>query len=552
MPPVGSASPRVLIIIPARGGSKGIPRKNLRSLAGEPLITYSIKTAISSVHQPLVVVSTDDEEIGVVAEKSGAKVHMRPHGLAVDGATLDPVVFEAVESLESVEGYSFDLVVTQQPTSPLLKTMSLDTAIAHMLGDPSIDTTISVARDAHLSWRLVQGRFTPNYAERVNRQYLPPTFRETGGFLISRRNVVTENSRIGTNVHLHELEPPESIDIDSHADWGICTHYLKRKKVLFVVTGHAEVGLGHVYNSLLLANDLADHDVTFLVDSRSQLAYEVISERNYPVTIQTSKSLVDDIDRHAPDIVVNDRLDTEYEYMSALRDRAYKLINIEDLGPGVALADAAINALYPDMALGSSTKFYSGPEFACLRDEFLLTPVRKPGKDLARVLLTFGGTDPDRLTLKVLDAIEDYCAENGIAIDVVTGLGYGDTSALEERAHAVHHKQVSAISTLMREADVAFTSAGRTLFELASLGTPAIVLAQNNRELTHSFADEANGFVHLGLGRNAAPTTILASLVRLTQDDPFRQELRKRMLSVDLTQGRRKAARIVRQIADQL
>lgn len=542
--------PRVLVVIPARGGSKGIPRKNLRSLAGSPLITYSIRTALASVHHPLVVVSTDDEEIAVVSRMAGAKVHMRPSRLAVDATTLDPVIHEAVRGLEAELGHSFDLVITQQPTSPLLKASSLDAAISRMLADPTIDTTISAVNDTHLSWKVVDGRFVPNYEERVNRQYLPPTYRETGGFLISRRHAVTEASRIGLRVQLHELKPPESIDIDSHADWGICTHYLRRKKLLFVVTGHREVGLGHVYNSLLIANDLADHDIAFLVDADSRLAFDAIAARNYPVALQSSPSLVEDIVRHDPDIVVNDRLDTDVKYMQALRARGYRLINIEDLGSGARLADVVINALYQDDDLVQATHVYSGAEYACIRDEFILSPRREPRQGVERVLLTFGGTDPSRLTIKTLDAIEDYCARNDIAIDVVTGLGYRDPAELAGRPHAVLHTKVNAISVLMREADLAFTSAGRTLFELASLGTPAVVLAQNDREMTHPFASESNGFLHLGLGKEATHEMILAGLTRLVEDDAFRLELRKRMLAVDLTEGRRKVARIVQEVAD--
>lgn len=542
---------QVLIVIPARGGSKGIPRKNLRSLNGAPLISYSISTAQALHERPLVVVSTDDDEISVVAEKQCAIVHRRPSELAVDATTLDPVIYDAVTSVEEELGHRFDLIVTMQPTSPLLRAASLDAAISRMLADPSIDTTISATNDTHLSWRREGDRFVPNYQKRVNRQFLPATYRETGGFLICRREVLTETSRIGPNVVLHELDMPESIDIDSHADWGIVTHFLKRKKFLFVVTGHRKVGMGHVYNSLLIANDLAHHDVSFLVDADSKLAYDAISARNYPVHLQTGASIVDDIARFNPDVIVTDRLDTSVDYMVALRRIGSRLINVEDLGPGAALADVVINALYPVTDLGSGTRAHFGPSYATLRDEFLLTSVREPRAQVERVLLTFGGTDPGGFTFKVLDAIEDWSVERGIAIDVVTGLGFEEADHVEQRRHARLHKDVKAISTLMREADLAFTSAGRTLFELAALGTPAIILAQNDRELTHTFGSEANGFVNLGLGKHVSPGQILQAFQRLVIDSRFRLELRSRMLSVDLTQGRRNVARIVEEIANQ-
>lgn len=541
--------PRTIVVIPARGGSKGIPRKNLRSLDGVPLISYAIRTARALDERPLVIVSTDDAEIAVVADKEGAQVHHRAPELADDATTLDSVIYDAVTSVEAAMGHRFDLVVTQQPTSPLLRSSSLDAAITRMLADPSIDTTISVTDDTHLSWRREGDRFVPNYEARVNRQYLTPSYRETGGFLICRRSTLTPDSRIGAHVTLHELQMPESIDIDSHADWGICTHFLRRKRFLFVVTGHRKVGLGHVYNSLLIANDLAHHDVAFLVDSESQLAYDAIAARNYPVHMQTKPSLVDEIRALAPDVVVNDRLDTTVDYMTSLRSLGCRIINIEDLGPGARQADVVINALYPDSDLGHDTRTYFGPQVATLRDEFLLTPAREPRASVERVLITFGGTDPGRFTFKVLEAIEGWCAERGIAIDIVTGLGFEESDALANRPHAVLHQDVKAISALMREADVAFTSAGRTLFELAALGTPSIVLAQNERELTHTFAAETNGFLNLGLGKDVSQEQALTTFQRLVEDRELRLELRRRMLSVDLKQGRKNVARIVEEIA---
>ena len=540
--------PSALIVIPARGGSKGIPRKNLRSLVGQPLIAYAIATARASRHRPYVVVTTDDDEIALVAERLGAHVHRRDPRLADDAATLDPVIHDAVTNVEVRLGCRFSLVVTQQPTSPLLRSESLDAAIARMLDDPGIDTVISATNDTHLSWRRDGERYHPNYTERVNRQYLPPTFRETGGFFISRREHVTASGRFGPRVHLHELAMPESIDIDSHADWGLCTHYLRRRRVLFVVTGHRRVGLGHVYHSLLVANDLVDHEVAFLVDRGSTLAFEAIASRHYPVTMQHGESLVDHIADLRPHVVVNDRLDTDLAYMEALGRLGVKTINIEDLGPGAALADAVINAIYPDTDLGGDPRAFFGPAYACLRDEFVLLTPRPASPRVERVLVTFGGTDPGGFTLTVLDAIEVWCAERGIAVDVVTGLGFDDAIDITRFQHARFHKRVDNISAFMRAADVAFTSAGRTLFELASVGTPAIVMAQNERELTHTFAAERHGFVHLGLGRHVAASSILAALSRIVADDAYRHVLRERMLAVDLRQGRSNVVRVIDEI----
>jgi len=116
------------------------------------------------------------------------------------------------------------------------------------------------------------------------------------------------------------LEDGEEIDIDTYEDWNLCEYHLKRKEILFVVTGNKEVGLGHVYNTLLVANDILNHSIKFLVDSSSQLAYEKIASKNYPVIIQSSKNILDDIKKISPDIVINDRLDTSSEYIESLKN----------------------------------------------------------------------------------------------------------------------------------------------------------------------------------------------------------------------------------------
>ncbi len=238
---------RVLAIIPARGGSKGIPRKNLRLLNGRPLISYAIDNALKSKYITDIYVTSDDDEILTISKKLGAKIHKRDKNLAKDETTLDPVIFNAYQDIKEMEGQDYDLIITMQPTSPLLRVESIDKALEKMTKERDIDTIISAKDDTHLSWRFENGKYLPNYKERVNRQYLTPTFTETGGFLITRKEIITENSRIGREVELYILNSLESIDIDTYEDWNLCEYYLKRKNILFVVRGNRDIGLGHVY-----------------------------------------------------------------------------------------------------------------------------------------------------------------------------------------------------------------------------------------------------------------------------------------------------------------
>lgn len=536
----------ILAIIPARGGSKGIPRKNLRLLNGKPLIYYAIKNVLNSKYITDVYVSSDDDEILTLSKKFGAKIHKRENNLADDKTTLDPVIYKAYEYAQEAENKNYDLIITMQPTSPLLKTNSIDLAIEKIIKDEKIDTIISAKNDTHLSWKYENGKYIPNYEKRVNRQYLIPIFTETGGFLITRNSIITKDNRIGKNVDLYELNSPESIDIDTYEDWNLCEYYLKRKKILFVVTGNEEVGLGHVYNTLLLANDILNHEILFLVDKNSKLAFDKINSKNYNVLMQESKNIVDDIKRINPEVVINDILDTDENYIKELN---YKVINFEDLGKGAKYANLVINAIYPEKE--KLPKHYFGPNYFLLRDEFIYSPFKEIGEEVQEILITFGGVDPNNYTKKVLESIYSYCVEKNIKINVITGFGYQKYDTLRDFENINILKNVSNISDYMLSADIIFTSAGRTIYEIVSLAVPVIVLAQNERELTHFFASEENGFLNLGLGYNISDEEILDSFKNLVENYELRKNMHYLMKSVDLRNGRKKVIKLIKDIIEE-
>lgn len=538
----------VLVIIPARGGSKGIPRKNLRAMAGKPLIYYSIKNALECCFQPDVYVSTDDSEIASIAEKFGAKIIHRNPEKAQDETTLDPVIFDAYLQASKAEGKRYDFIVTLQPTSPLLKTASLDTALKQLIDNPSMDTVISAHDNTHLTWKYEEGRYTPNYSQRVNRQYLAPVFKETGGFLITRSSTISEHNRIGKNVELYLLQNGEDIDIDTYEDWNLCEYYLKRKKILFVVSGYLEIGLGHVYNTLLLANDILNHQVEFLVDKKSELAYNKIASKNYSVHMQSQVDIVEDIQRLAPDVVINDRLDTSEEYITALKASGIKTVNFEDLGPGARSADLVINAIYPEHEV--LPRHYFGHKYFILRDEFILSPARQLSSRVSNILLTFGGVDPNNYTYKVIEAIYSYCRQQGIKITVAAGFGYSHYETLKPYTDVIIFRNSMTIAEHMNTADIIFTSAGRTTYEVASLQVPAIVLAQNERELTHFFASAQYGFLNLGLGTAVSNEEILESFINLVENYPSRQYMSELMAKSDLAGGRKRVLKLINEILE--
>ncbi len=538
----------ILIVIPARGGSKGIPRKNLRLLNGKPLIYYAIKTALALEYTLDVYVSSEDEEILNTAMQFGAKVHQRDSNIADDKTTLDPVIYACYEYARRVENKKYDFIITMQATSPLLKPASLDNAIKQIIENKSIETMIASKDDTHLSWRRENNRFLPNYEKRVNRQYLTPTFTETGAFFITREDIITKDNRIGKNVELYLLNNGEEIDIDTYEDWHLCEYHLKRKHILFVVTGNSTVGLGHVYNTLLIANDILNHQITFLVDTQSQMAYDKIASNNYPVYIQKEHNILDDITKINPDIIINDRLDTQEDYMVSLKNLDYKVINFEDLGDGTPQADLVINAIYPEEHILSN--HYFGHDYFVLRDEFMHSAQKKIMPKVENVLITFGGVDPNNYTKDVIAAIYDYCQHCKIKITVVAGFGYNQYESLQEYVDIDIKQNIVNISKYMLAADIVFTSAGRTTYEIASLGVPAIVLAQNERELTHFFASSEFGFLNLGLGYNVSKKTLYRNFIDLVESEGSRYSRSSLMKKTDLRSGRKTVNRLIQNLIE--
>ncbi len=526
----------VLAVIPARGGSKGIPRKNLRILAGKPLLWYILRAAQEARTINRVVVSTEDEEIAMVARRYGSEVIMRPEELAGDAVPLDPVVYHALEQVEK-NGQRVDVVVTLQPTSPLLKPATIDKTVGILIRNEA-DTVISVANRTHLYWTVdSDGNYRPMYERRVNRQFLPPMLQETGGIIASRREVVTPSSRIGPRISLVELDDEEAVDIDSDLDWWIAEKLLLRKRIVFRVDGHREIGLGHVYRALTLAHRIMDHEVIFLMDARYPLGIGLVRQQNYPV-VEFERDPLPVLEQLEPDVVINDILDTDAEYVRSLKRMGFFVVNFEDLGPGGLEADLVINALYSDPV--PHPRHYNGPEYVCLREEFYSARPRPIRRKVGRILVTFGGTDPSDLTWKTLRALDLVKGE--FTVRCVLGLGYRHDARLRRnvrtlRRKVVVRKNIRSMSEEILRADLAITSAGRTVYEMASLGTPTVVLAQNERELRHVFANARNGIANMGLGERVSVEELAKKIQDLVDEYETRLEMRRRMLAWDLRGG---------------
>jgi N-acylneuraminate cytidylyltransferase len=227
-----TTTPSTLVIIPARGGSKGIPRKNVLPLLGKPLIVWTIEAARQAQLVTRVVVSTDDEEIAEVARGAGAEVLMRPAELAEDNTATEPVLVHVLDTLRETEGYQPDIVVLAQCTSPLRGAEVMDAGIGRLL-ETGCDCVLTVAPVMH--WHLrgeigPEGEWRAEYAflERGFSQQHARKFSENGALYVLRREVLEIfGNRLGGDVRALVMDWAHSVDIDRAEDLELAELLMK-------------------------------------------------------------------------------------------------------------------------------------------------------------------------------------------------------------------------------------------------------------------------------------------------------------------------------------
>lgn len=224
---------KILALIPARGGSKGIPRKNIKSFAGYPLIAWSIAAAKQSELVTRVIVSTDDEEIAAVAHEWGAETpFLRPAELSQDKTTDLPVFEHALKWLEDVEGYHPEIVLQLRPTSPIRPRTMVDDSIRILLDHKDADCVrgvVPAGQNPFKMWRFngenkplnpllgVDGIDEPYNAPR---QILPPVYWQTGHIDAIRLSTITQKKSLtGDVIYPLLIDQKYTVDIDTLPDW---------------------------------------------------------------------------------------------------------------------------------------------------------------------------------------------------------------------------------------------------------------------------------------------------------------------------------------------
>jgi spore coat polysaccharide biosynthesis predicted glycosyltransferase SpsG/CMP-N-acetylneuraminic acid synthetase len=546
---------RVVAIVPARGGTDRVPYLNIKRLGDRPLLAHTLEAARAATSVDQIVVSTEDPRVAEVARANGVDVLDRPSPLAADIPSLKPVILHAVETLES-RGERADVVVVLQATTPFREATAIDEAVERLVTG-RYDAVISVTEDRTLNWRAAEGLLRPLFDREGRRDEQPPIYKENGAVVALRREVLAGPTRFGERIGYLVLDKRAGFPVHDLEDFWMAERLLRQPRILFRVDGSAAMGLGHVYRSMAIADALRETsqaDVAFLMSADHADGIRTVSRYGYPVRVVGDGKLdtyIDHIRDFAPAILINDLPALEDRYLYALSHLGASTVNLvdtlDDLERTEHYKQVIVSVMNEDRETPES--FYCGPEYAILRSHFQGS--RKEIRAEPRlVLLTFGGSDPQGLTLKATRALAglDPRAE----VLAVAGPAFQYRSEFEALRAALPRKVTlineagGHIADLMLEADVIVCSGGMSVYEIAALGTPGIVLGQNMREEKRMLEFAHHGTVeYMGLGTEVDEAAIAAAVTSLLADVERRRSMSEKGQALVDGMGAARAAEVV-------
>jgi CMP-N-acetylneuraminic acid synthetase/spore coat polysaccharide biosynthesis predicted glycosyltransferase SpsG len=547
---------RVVAVVPARGGTDPIPYLNIKRLGDLPLLAHTVVAARDSAYVDRVVLTTDDARVAEVARTYGAEApFLRPKELAADLPSLKPVVAHAVHALEAA-GERIDVVVVLQATTPFRDAGAVDAAIDRLV-DGGFDAVVSVTEDRTLNWREEGGLIVPLFEKEGRREEQAPILKENGAVVALRRAVIDGPSRFGERVGHLVLDKRAGFTVYDLEDFWMAERLLRQPRVLFRVDGSTSVGMGHVFRSLAIAEalrGLSRADIAFLMSADHPEGLVTVSRAGYAVRVvgdRKEETYLEHIRDFAPAILINDLPTLERPYLTALSHLGATTVNlvdtIDDLETTEHYAQVIVSVMNQERETPEG--FYGGPAYAILREHF--RGREKEVREVPRlVLLSFGGSDPQGLTLKAARALQGLGA--GVEVVAVAGPAFSFrrefealSAALPRRVPLINEAG-GHIAELMLEADVMVGSGGMSVYEIAALGTPGIILGQNAREDRRMRDFAAHGTVeYLGLGTEVDEALLSAAVRALLGDVTRRRAMSARGQGLVDGFGAARAAEVV-------
>jgi len=495
-----------LIVIPARAGSIGIWRKNTRSVAGVPLIAgalykmWTLQLDLLNQYETLlhIAVSTNDPEIAartrlwtqfVTAAHpddeplSPITTVWRPDDQAQPDQTIDQMLTYTMGNIEQ-EGWpaEFDWVGVHQLTSPTLRQSTMLDMIGKFIDDEAVDSMATMVMDTGLRW----SNDGPLHKTRRNRQFANDDdlqYQETGGLHVVRGYPRTDGwfgsecLMIGERHEPYLLPHDEGIDLDTPQDLAAAELVLEAPKVSIFTSGNPVMGTGHIRRATALAAALDPYsDPTIYFVATSPDMVDLVPERHNGGRIEPAD--IPDIWEDSNAVVV-DMLDIAADTIDEQARKWPGSAVVLERDADIADHTPVINGLYDE-----ERSNLCGPLWVDIRDEFRNGAPFVVGPTLQSVLISFGGSDPARLSGVVANAVHKYDPELFITIiDPPFGpIQPGELEPQVELSAMVRVEQNAEMATEMWNHDFLICGRGRTMFEAAHMGLPSMSFAVNERE----------------------------------------------------------------------
>ena len=235
-----------------------------------------------------------------------------------------------------------------------------------------------------------------------------------------------------------KLSKDEIHSLKTYHDFGTFEQILSRKKILVRIDSTVKIGMGHVFNMLTILNHFRNDEILILMKKNKNLGYKKFIENLYNVSFFKSEDELRKIlIQFKPDIVFNDILNTTKSYMKKLQKLTPMIVNFEDTGEGRKLANLVFNPIFEKQK--SLTNEFYGAKYACVRDEFRIWKNETLSKNVKKILITFGGTDPSNITEKTISLIEKNNRKN-IEFTVLLGFGYMHKKIIKEKIKKLQQK----------------------------------------------------------------------------------------------------------------
>ncbi len=291
---------------------------------------------------------------------------------------------------------------------------------------------------------------------------------------------------------------------------------VEQRRILIQVIANKKIGLGHVYNILTILPYFKKDAILIVMHNKNSLGSNKFKNKSYKVKIFENQSkLFTIIKNFSPNIIINDILNTKRSFIQKLQKMNHFIVNFEDLGTGSNYANLVFNPIYYQKS--TSTRFF-GEKYACVREEFRKKRTKSPRES---IVITFGGVDPRKLTLRLLKILQKHRPK--YKIFVIIGKEFSHQKQVLKlikklKQEGLNIKEIvksDTISQFIDDSMFAITANGRTVFEVAARYIPIITISANPREESHVFPKKKKIGYHLGLHSKVTDQKILESIKKM-------------------------------------